>query len=152
MNLLSLGLMSTIPAVGKATASAAESLGQGFRALFDTEPSAVEHGKSAALDSNPTMAEHFQQLADNFRQWLAARGVQSPFELDVTATQSEAGEQVEIRGSQAAKIQELLQSDPERIGEFKRLAKSALAAAQTMGHQVAKLTITDIDTNVSSSI
>lgn len=149
MTTFPVGLAVALPTISKAASSVVSGVGQTFQSLFaDSAESAAS--KSPSESNSLSFGEQLQEAAGEFRSWLSSHGINSPFEFEMTSSATETGDSVAIRGAQGAQIQQLLQSDSGQLDKLKRLAKSIQSvAASSLGRDTAKITITDLDSNLS---
>jgi hypothetical protein len=148
MTTFPVGLAVALPAISKAASSVVSGVGQSFQTLFADSASASSKGQAGSNDL--TIGEQRQEVASEFRTWLSSHGINSPFELEMTSSASGAADSINVRGSQGAEIQQLLQSNSGQLDKLRQLAKSIQSvAASSLGRDTAKITITDLDSNLS---
>lgn len=146
MTTFPVGLAVALPAISKAASSVVSGVGQSFHSFF--ADSAASKGPSES--SSLSIGEQLQEAAGEFRAWLSSHGINSPFELEMTSSATGTGDSLAIRGAQGDQIQQLLQSDSGQLDKLKRLAKSIQSvAASSLGRDTAKISITDLDSNLS---
>lgn len=146
MTTFPVGLAVALPAISKAASSVVSGVGQSFQSLF--ADSAASKGPSES--SSLSIGEQLQEAAGEFRAWLSSHGINSPFELEMTSSATGTGDSLAIRGAQGDQIRQLLQSDSGQLDKLKRLAKSIQSvAASSLGRDTAKISITDLDSNLS---
>ncbi len=151
MTTIPVGLAVALPAISKAATSVVSGVGQSFQTLFaDSASSSSASSKVQAGSHDLTIGEQLQEVASEFRAWLSAHGINSPFELEMTSSATGASDSIAVRGSQGAEIQQLLQSNSGQLDKLRQLAKSIQSvAASSLGRDTAKITITDLDSNLS---
>ncbi len=150
MTTIPVGLAVALPAISKAASSVVSGVGQSFQTLFADSASSSSSSNSQAGSNDLTIGEQLQEVAGEFRAWLSAHGINSPFELEMTSSATGAADSIAVRGSQAAEIQQLLQSNSGQLDKLRQLTKSIQSvAASSLGRDTAKITITDLDSNLS---
>lgn len=150
MTTFPVGLAVALPAISKAASSVVSGVGQSFQTLFADSASSSASSKGQAGSNDLTIGEQLQEVASEFRTWLSSHGINSPFELEMTSSATGSIEGITVRGSQGAEIQQLLQSNSGQLDKLRQLAKSIQSvAASSLGRDTAKITITDLDSNLS---
>ena len=133
MSLPSLQLAAISTAVAGVTQVAiktAENVGESFADFFVGSATSETGAATNESASGSSVQQQLSELADRFRQWLGAWGIEQPFQLRLQV--DELGySQLDVSGQSGTEVNRLLAEHPDWRQQLERLA--AQAQAQTQG-------------------
>jgi hypothetical protein len=144
MAINSLSMLAGLPIASKLLASA----GQASISFLEQISQLGGSGQEAVATSENevpqqmTLQQRLSSLSGKLRNWLSERGVSTPFELKLSAGNSESALNLETTGDQAELIRQLVAEDPDQLAELQALALSAEATSQSLGRGDSSITIT----------
>jgi hypothetical protein len=148
MSLNAATLAFAIPVASKVANAAIGSMGDilSFQQLFGQEDATT----NSAASQTPSLRQQLDSLSQSLRRWLTEQGVETPYEIRLSPTNTDSKEQLSVHGLEGEKVRKLLTEEPDRLAALQRLASSIQAVSNSLGiGTAAQVSITETDSNIT---
>jgi hypothetical protein len=135
-----LALAPAATAVACRTVAAAKNTGESFVSILGDM---VDGPASTTIqaESKPTLAETMQSLADKLRIWLSEHGAGDDYSINYHFA-ADGESQLNVIGDSAAKVEQLLASDPSWMDKLRQIATSMQAKSAQLSREYTSPSVT----------